>query len=221
MEAVLREVEALSASPAPRDIGPQLYRLQQKALELKHPMRFRVHQVLLELEASERAVARLRARESVLAKEVEDLQRRIGDLEADQGLERQRYEEELDRLTRELGETEAQFREAEERCESLEEALTRARDEAAASEEASATLLVDVADQRESGPDLLTLLEALVQAYAEARTDDQRAHVLEQIGSLAPQSVAAALAILAGRYPDIEPKPFLLPSVSPSRATRS
>lgn len=216
VEALLRAVHKITKQDLDAASYEELRELHERALFLRHPQRHDVQRIATALDTSELQLAEMKMREAELEQEVQRLQERVDALRADQGREREQHQAEQAKLRRELADTGAHIEQMQRHCADLEEQLGRAHERAATAERTeSAEVLVpaSVQDDREFGPDQVTLLEALAEAYAQALTEEARDAVYRQLRELPSYAGAAALALLDRRYPDLDSRAFAAAAV--------
>ncbi|WP_369214199.1 helix-turn-helix domain-containing protein [Streptomyces flavofungini] len=217
VEAFLKQVRKITRQSLDESAYDELRALHERALFLRHPQRHDVQRITEALETSELQLAETKLRETELEQRARRLQERLDALSAEQVREREQHEAEQDKLRQELKATGARVEELRQRCADLEERLDRALERAAAAERTeSAEPLVPTSpsDDREFGPDQVALLETLVEAYAQARTEEERATVYGRLRELPCYAAAAALALLDRKHPDVDARAFATAAVS-------
>lgn len=221
VEALLREVHKITQRELDDSAYEVLRELQQRALFLRHPQRHDVQRITTALDASELRLAELKMREAELKQEVENLQLRLDALRADQDREREQHQTEQNKLRRELEETASRIEQLLQELADLEEQLSRAQERAEAAERmgsAAALVPADQQDDREFGPDETSLLEALVEKYAQARTQEARDGVYGKLRKLPWYAGAAAVVLMDRQHPDVDASAFAAAALS-SRPT--
>ncbi|UQT61989.1 hypothetical protein M4V62_43450 (plasmid) [Streptomyces durmitorensis] len=211
VEALLQAVHKITKQALDAASYEELRELHERALFLRHPQRHDVQRIAMALDTSELQIAEMKLREAELEQEVQRLQERLDALRADQGREREQHEAEQAKLRRELEDTGARIEQMQRQCTILEEQLGQAQERAATAERTeSAEALVPASEQddREFGPDQVTLLETLADTYAQALTEEARAEVYQQLKRLPWYAGAAALALLDRRYPHLDSRAF-------------
>ncbi|MCX5216134.1 hypothetical protein OG689_44170 [Kitasatospora sp. NBC_00240] len=191
----------LGSEKVTEETRTRIYAAQQRALELKHPMRYQVHTLEMTLEGAEQELRGLRSRVAELLGDLGDAQRKLEGLRAEQEQDREQQEQRVAQLLSSLDTAVARMRALREKCAGLEEQLKLARTAAARHsvdpDQPAGIVPVEGAFQGGSTEaEFLQYAQDLVSAYLRAKSREERHAIRQRTQALTPQGLAALLAVV-------------------------